>query len=138
MSLIYMLDTNVIVDLMRKTPRREVILASMRKYEPSNFCISAITFAELASGVEKTNNPYLSKIGVSLALTGIEILDFKQEDAELYGQVRARLERKGRPIGAMDTLIASHALSQGLIIVTHNVRDFSRVDGLEIEDWLAD
>ena len=72
---------------------------------------------------------------MSLFLSAITVLDFDGEAAEVYGQIRAELERKGTPIGPMDLLIAGHARSQGLILVTNNTREFARVTGLRIEDW---
>lgn len=94
-----------------------------------------VTYAELMHGVEKSQAVEKNRIAMSLFLSAITVLDFDGEAAEVYGQIRAELERKGTPIGPMDLLIAGHARSQGLILVTNNTREFARVTGLRIEDW---
>lgn len=86
-------------------------------------------------GVEKSQAVEKNRIAMSLFLSAITVLDFDGEAAEAYGQIRAELERKGTPIDPMDLLIAGHARSQGLILVTNNTREFARVTGLRIEDW---
>ena len=94
-----------------------------------------VTYAELMHGVEKSQAVEKNRIAMSLFLSAITVLDFDGEAAEAYGQIRAELERKGTPIDPMDLLIAGHARSQGLILVTNNTREFARVTGLRIEDW---
>lgn len=132
---IYMLDTNVIIDMARKKPNCKVILDSMLKHKPEDMCLSAISYAELCTGIEKSGNSERNKLALSYLLTNIDILPFMSEDAEVYGRVRANLESRGTPIGDMDTLIAAHALAWGLTVITHNTKDFARVEGLKIEDW---
>ena len=94
-----------------------------------------VTYAELMHGVEKSQAVEKNRIAMSLFLSAITVLDFDGEAAEAYGQIRVEMEREGTPIDPMDLLIAGHARSQGLILVTNNTREFARVTGLRIEDW---
>jgi len=101
-------------------------------------CVSAVTCAELMYGVEKSRAAEKNRIAISMFLSPITVLDFQVSAAEEYGKIRAELERKGMPIGPMDLLIAGHARSKGLILVTNDIREFDRVDGLTVEDWARD
>ena len=92
-------------------------------------------YGELMHGVEKSTYREKNYLALSLFLSSITILQFDGIAAEKYGLVRAGLETMGTPIGPMDTLIAAHALSKDLILVTNNTREFCRVDGLKLEDW---
>jgi tRNA(fMet)-specific endonuclease VapC len=87
-------------------------------------------------GVEKSQAVDKNRLAISLFLSPITILDFDDKAAGEYGRVRAALERKGTPIGPLDMLIAGHAKSEGLILVTNNTREFKRVNGLALEDWV--
>lgn len=86
-------------------------------------------------GVEKSMAVEKNRVAMSLFLSPITILQFDERAAEEYGRIKAELEKKGTPIGPMDTLIAGHARSSGLILVTNNTGEFSRVTGLAVEDW---
>ncbi len=129
----YMLDTNICIYTIKHKPP-EVIKAFLR-HEPDDMCISTITYGELMHGVEKSQAVERNRAAITLFLSAISILPFDSEAAEEYGAVRADLERKGTPIGPMDMLIAGHARSRGLILVTNNTREFFRVNELEVEDW---
>jgi tRNA(fMet)-specific endonuclease VapC len=83
----------------------------------------------------KSSNPEKNQEALDKFLSPLEILDFGYHAANEYGRIRAALEKKGTPIGSLDTLIAAHAKSLGLTLVTNNVREFKRVSGLKIEDW---
>ena len=96
-----------------------------------------MTAAELYYGAEKSSRPEQNLEALGTFLLPLEILAFGPVGAAAYGRVRAALERLGTPIGPLDTLIAAHALGLGVTLVTNNVREFSRVPGLEIEDWTA-
>ena len=100
--------------------------------------VSAVTYAELMHSVEKSMAVEKNRIAMALFLSPIIVLDFKASAAEEYGKIRAELERKGTPIGPMDLLIAGHARSEGLILVTNNIKEFQRVEGLTVEDWSQD
>ncbi len=129
----YMMDTNICIYAIKNKP--ESVIRKILSQNPEDLCISVVTYAELMHGVEKSQAVEKNRIAMSLFLSAITVLDFDGEAAEAYGQIRAELERKGTPIGPMDLLIAGHARSQGLILVTNNTREFARVTGLRIEDW---
>ena len=129
----YMMDTNICIYAIKNKP--ESVIRKILSQNPEDLCISVVTYAELMHGVEKSQAVEKNRIAMSLFLSAITVLDFEGEAAEAYGQIRAELERKGTPIDPMDLLIAGHARSQGLILVTNNTREFARVTGLRIEDW---
>ena len=129
----YMLDTNICIYTIKHKPP-EVIKAFLC-HEPDDMCISSITYGELMHGVEKSQAVERNRAAITLFLSAISILPFDSDAAENYGAVRADLELKGTPIGPMDMLIAGHARSRGLILVTNNTREFFRVNELEVEDW---
>ena len=131
----YMLDTNIVVYAKNNKP--EAILARLQSYEPDELCISVVTLAELEYGVFNSSNPDRNQLALTLFLAGIEILPFDDHAAVEYGRIRADLRKKGAPIGANDLMIAAHAKSRGLILVTNNTREFERVEGLELEDWAS-
>lgn len=129
----YLLDTNICVLLIRqKSPK---VLAQLTTHEITDVGISAITAAELRYGVHKSSQVHQNQQALDQFLLPLTILPFDQATALSYGQIRAALERQGLPIGSLDSLIAAHALSAQLILVTNNVRKFSHVAGLKIEDW---
>ena len=128
----YMLDTNICIYAIKNKP--ESVIRKVLAQNPEDLCISVITYAELMHGVEKSQAVEKNRIAMSLFLSAIT-LDFNSRAAEVYGEIRAELEKKGTPIGPMDLLIAGHAKSQNLVLVTNNTREFARVTGLQIEDW---
>lgn len=132
----YMLDTNICIYVIKHRP--ETVVRNFLSHDPSEICISVITYAELMHGVEKSMAAERNRIALSLFLSPITVLDFHALAAEEYGKIRAELERKGRPIGPMDMLIAGHAKSEGLVLVTNNTGEFERVEGLMVEDWTED
>lgn len=131
-----MLDTNICIYAIKHKP--DAVIEKFLSHDPEEMCISAITYAELMHGVEKSMAVERNRIAMSLFLSPITILDFDGKAAEAYGSLRAELEKKGTPIGPMDTLIAGHAKAEGLILVTNNTREFNRVADLMVEDWTQD
>jgi tRNA(fMet)-specific endonuclease VapC len=129
-----MLDTNLCVRVLRDRPQG---LRPRLNIEADSLCISSITFAELVYGAEKSAGPAQNSAEVDQLATRLQVLAFDDRAAAHSAEIRANLERRGVPIGAYDLLIAGHGRSQGLIIVTGNLREFSRVEGLRAEDWLA-
>lgn len=115
----------------------EVVLRRWLAHPPSQVTISVITEAELRTGVAKSGRVQENLRRLEMFLAPLTRVPFESQDADAYAQVRAALERRGTPIGPLDTLIASQAVARGLHIATHNVREFSRVPGLKIIDWLA-
>ena len=129
----YMLDTNICIHVIKNRP--ETVIRNFLKHEPSELCISSITYAELMHGVEKSQEAERNRVAITLFLSPLSVLEFDNYAAEEYGKVRTELERKGTPIGPMDTLIAAHARAENLILVTNNTREFNRVEGLNVENW---
>lgn len=129
----YMLDTNICNYAIKH--KTETVIKNFLSHEPEEMCISSITYAELMYGVEKSMAIEKNRIALSLFLSPLTILEFQASAAEEYGKVRTELESKGMPIGPMDLLIAGHARSEGLILVTNNTREFCQVEGLVVEDW---
>lgn len=129
----YMLDTNICIFAIKNKPA--TVLKKLTSYDPSDICISAITYAELRHGVEKSQAKQRNDLALTLFLSAIDIIPFGERAAEEYGRVRSYLESKGTPIGPMDMLIAAHAKSLGMTIVTNNTREFKRIPDLKIEDW---
>ncbi|MDY2629544.1 MAG: type II toxin-antitoxin system VapC family toxin [Lachnospiraceae bacterium] len=130
----YMLDTNICIYVIKKKP--ESVIRKFLEKEPDELCISAITYAELMHGVEKSQAIEKNRLAMSLFLSPITILEFNANAAEEYGKIRSDLEKNGTPIGPMDMLIAGHAKTEGLILVTNNTKEFNRVDGLKVENWV--
>jgi tRNA(fMet)-specific endonuclease VapC len=130
----FLLDTNVCVYAIKRVDR---VLEQLKSRSPDEFGISAITIAELWFGAAKSSRPKSTRDSVDHFLAPFEILPFETAAAAEYADIRHALEKKGRPIGERDLLIAAIAKSRKLTVVTHNVREFARVSGLEVEDWLA-
>lgn len=129
-----MLDTNICIYLIKHKP--ESVFLKLKEHDPSDICISSVTYAELVHGVEKSQAVAKNRLALILFLSNIEIMDFDTLAAELYGAIRADLEKAGKPIGPLDMMIAGHAMALNYIIVTNNVKEFQRVQGLEIENWV--
>lgn len=129
-----MLDTNICIYTIKNRPPG--LRETFNRHAPQ-LCTSSITVAELIYGAEKSTHVEANLAQVESFCARLDVLDFDAHAAAHYGQIRADLERQGRPIGAYDLMIAGHARSRGLIVVTNNVREFERVDGLRIEDWVA-
>ncbi|MEW6624158.1 MAG: type II toxin-antitoxin system VapC family toxin [Bacillota bacterium] len=129
-----MLDTNICIYIIKRNPPE--VLKTLKKQDLGDVCISSITLAELEYGVEKSNNPTKNKIALAGFLIPLQILPFSDKPAVKYGQVRAYLEQKGKIIGAYDLLIGAHALAEGLTLVTNNVKEFSRIPNLSLENWV--
>ncbi len=132
----YMLDTSICIYAIKHKP--DTVIKKFLSHNPDELCISAITYAELMHGVEKSMAVERNRVAMFLFLSPITILGFDGQAAEEYGRIKAELEKKGTPIGSIDTLIAGHAKSRGLILVTNNTREFSRVAGLTVEDWACE
>ena len=130
-----MLDTDICIYLIKRKP--EAVLRNLRETVPDDVCISAVTMAELLFGVAKTERSERNAAALETFLLPLVVAPFDEVAAHRYGTVRAALEKLGTRIGALDTMIASHALSLDVGLVTNNAREFSRVSGLEIVDWTA-
>ena len=130
----FMLDTNICIYAIRHRPPE--VLAALRRYEADGLGVSSITVAELFFGVEKSGS-LRNRLALQQFLEPLEIADFDRAAAAAYGPLRATLEAAGTPIGALDTQIAAHALALGVTLVSHNMREFARVPGLRLANWVA-
>jgi tRNA(fMet)-specific endonuclease VapC len=131
----YMLDTNLCIRILRDRPQN---LRARFNAEADALCISTIILAELLHGAEKSARPVENRHKVEQFTARLEVLPFDDKAAAHAANIRAVLERQGLPIGGYDLLIAGHARSLSLIIITGNLREFRRVEGLRAEDWTAD
>lgn len=129
----YLLDTNIIIYCLKN--RFAMIRDKIESIGIDNIAVSSLTIAELEYGAAKSNNPDASRAKLYEFLMPFETKDFDTRAAECYGRVRASLEAAGTPIGPIDTMIASIALSAHCTIVTNNTREFQRIDKLSVEDW---
>ena len=129
----YLLDTNIIFDLVRHPQGR--VTQRIREVGEAQVCTSIIVAAELCYGAAKRGSPRLAA-QLEAVLGALEVLPFEAPADQAYGLLRARLERAGQPIGANDLLIAAQAVTLGHTLVTDNVRGFSRLDDLPHANWL--
>lgn len=127
-----MLDTNICIFAMTG---RAPGLASRFEAEAARLCISSVSLAELHYGVEKSAARARNRGALDAFVARLEVADFDPAAAMAYGVLRARLERAGAVIGPYDMMIAAHAMSRRLSVVTNNRREFDRVEGLQVEDW---
>lgn len=130
----YMLDTNICIYAIKNT------FPGLREYmsniTPGEMCISSITLSELRYGAYKSAATSRNMIAINQFLSTIQVIPYNEKAADEYGQIRSDLEKKGQVIGNMDMLIAAHAKSTRMTVVTHNIKEFCRVDGLTVEDWV--
>jgi tRNA(fMet)-specific endonuclease VapC len=131
--LTYMLDTNICIYVMKNYPQdlRETFNALAEQ-----LCISSITLGELHYGAEKSARRVENLTAIEHFVTRLEVLPFGHKAAAHYGQVRAEVERAGAPCGSHDMQIGGHARSEGLIVVTNNMREFIRMPGVRAESWV--
>ena len=130
----YMLDKNICIYIIKHKP--ESVYTKLKKIQPEDVCISSITYSELSYGVEKSEQTDRNRLALTLMLSNIDIEAFDAVAAEEYGDIRARLEKAGTLIGSLDMLIAAHAKALGCTLVTNNGKEFSRVEGLRVENWV--
>jgi tRNA(fMet)-specific endonuclease VapC len=131
----FMLDTDLCIALIKRKPAK--MLDKLTSHAPGDVGLSTVTLAELRYGVAKSAQRDTNALALDEFLLPLEIADFDTNAAGAYGQVRVTLEKAGTPIGPLDTQIGAHALSLGAVLVTHNTREFRRIPGLAVEDWLA-
>ena len=128
----YLLDTNICIYVIKERPRP--MLESFNRHA-GHLAISAITLSELLHGVEKSAAPERNLAAVENFCSRLDVLPYGPKASLPYGQIRAALERRGTPIGVNDLHIAAHARSEGLTLVSNNLREFERVEGLLLENW---
>jgi tRNA(fMet)-specific endonuclease VapC len=130
----YLLDTNICIYLIKNRP--DSVLRRFRRLKPGDAGISAVTLAELRFGADKSLAAQRNHLALDQFAIALSVAAFDEKAAGEYGRVRAWLEAKGKPIGALDMMIAAHAISLGAVLVTNNEREFRRVQGLRLENWV--
>lgn len=133
--MIFLLDTNICIYIIKEKP-----ISVKRRFQTvntSDIGISIVTLAELEYGAAKSQNPPRNRETLITFCDPFEIVGLNGEDARIFGNIRADLEKRGEPIGSYDLLIAAQALNRGLTLVTNNIREFSRIDGLAIANWVS-
>ena len=131
----YLLDTNICIYIINEKPQN--VLIKFEQYPVHEFAISSITHAELQYGVTKSGQKNRNQLALDEFLLPLTILPFHGTSLmESYGRIRVFLESKGKAIGPLDTLIAAHALSMDLTIISNNIKEFSRIPNLKCENWV--
>lgn len=134
MAVRYLFDTNILSELIRNP--QGTVTQRLRGLAPEAICTSIVVACELRYGARKRNSPVLTQRVESL-LKSVPVIPFEVEADRHYAAIRDHLERTGQPIGGNDLLIAAHSLALGATLVTYNLREFERVPGLAVEDWLT-
>ena len=129
-----MLDTNTCIGIIKRKPPQA--LRRFNAYKIGDIGISWVTLAELEFGVAKSQHPEKNRAALDEFILPLEIANFDREAARVYGQVRATLEKKGTPIGSLDMMIGALALAMSVTLATNNTKEFSRIKGLNVVDWL--
>ena len=129
----FLLDTNICIYVIKRRP--ETLLERFNS-NASHLAMSSITLAELLHGAEKSSNPQRTLAGVEDFCSRLDVLEYGVKAAQHYGQIRTALERRGMPIGVNDLHIAAHARSEGLTLVSNNLREFEWVEGLLLANWV--
>lgn len=130
-----LLDINICIYIINARP--PAVLARFRQHRLGDIGLSSVAAAELAFGVAKSGSAR-NRQAPDMFLAPLMVLPFDEAAVWAYGSLRADLERRGTPIGTLDTMIAAHALSRQALLVTHNTRDFAQVPGLQLADWTVD
>jgi tRNA(fMet)-specific endonuclease VapC len=129
----YLLDTNICIYIIKQ--KDTGILRRLQSHKEGETGISSITIAELEYGIARSTQLQRNRIALASFLIPFEVVNFDQEAAMDYGLIRTWLEKEGKPIGAMDMLLAAQARSKGIVLVTNNEKEFSMVPGLQMENW---
>ncbi|MFM8789688.1 MAG: type II toxin-antitoxin system VapC family toxin [Chthoniobacterales bacterium] len=130
----YLLDTNTCIYLIKRSP--EQVMRRFKRLRVGDVGVSAITVCELQFGVSNSSQPERNQRALTEFLGPLEALDFPAAAAAVYGEIRAHLQRSGKPVGSYDLRLAAHALYHDLTLVTNNLREFARVPDLRTENWL--
>ena len=128
-----MLDTNIVIYVIKRRPLE--VLDTFNQHA-GQMCISSITLSELLHGVEKSTQPDHNLRQVESFVSRLDVLDYTSKASAHYGDIRSNLEKKGKTIGVNDIHIAGHARSEGLILVTNNLKEFERVEALRLDNWV--
>ncbi len=129
----YMLDTNIVIYTIKNRPAQ--VREAFKRHD-NQMCISAVSKGELIYGAERSSQPERNLTDIEGLIARLQVAPFEDHASEHFGQLRAELYRIGQPIGPYDMMIAGHARAMGLILVTNNMKEFERVPGLRIENWV--
>jgi len=129
-----MLDTNIVIYTIKNRPAQ---VREMFKKHEGQMCISSVSLGELVFGAERSSQTERNLADINGMVARMEVAAFEEHAAEHFGQLRAELYNIGQPIGPYDMMIAGHARSMGLILVSHNMAEFERVPGLRLENWVS-
>lgn len=129
----YLLDTNIVIYTIKNRPQK---VRDTFKLHEGQMCISSVTLGELVYGAERSSQPERNLQDIEGMIARLEVMPFDNTAAIHFGQLRAELYRTGKPIGPYDMMIAGHARSLGLILVSNNTKEFIRVPGLRLENWV--
>ena len=129
----YLLDTNILIYTIKNRP--ETVRAAFNQHE-GQMAVSSVSWGELVYGAERSSQPERNLADIEALAARLPVLSFDDKAATHFGQVRAELYRTGQPIGPYDMMIAGHARAQGLILVSNNLKEFQRVPGLRVENWV--
>lgn len=129
----YMLDTNIVIYTIKNRPKQ--VREAFKQHE-NRMCISAVTLGELIYGAERSSQTERNLADIEGLVARLEVASFEEHAAEHFGQLRAELFGIGQPIGPYDMMIASHARAMGLILVSNNMKEFERVPGLRVVNWV--
>ena len=135
MSSVYMLDTDTCAFILRRSS--PTLLERIQAVPLQQQSVSMITLAELLYGVQVSSKKKANRAAVDLLVRHLAVKEWSRDAAEHYAEIRADLKKKGQLIGSNDLLIAAHARSMGAVMVTNNAKDFGRVKGLRVENWLV-
>lgn len=130
----YLLDTNICIYLIKRKPPE--VLQRFLQLQPGSVFISSVTTSELYYGAQKSQRVQTNLEALNNFLLPFRIVDYDESASFLYGELRADLEKRGQPIGPLDMMIAAHALSLDVPLVTNNTKEFERVKGLKLENWV--
>ena len=130
----YLIDTNICIYIMNKRPTG--IIHKFKQFDVGEIGVSTITVSELQYGVSKSKNRRLNKQRIEEFLFPLEILPYDEIASTIYGDIRVQSEKRGEPIGPLDLLIAAHALSRNLVLISNNEKEFKRVKNLKVENWV--
>lgn len=131
----YLIDTDICIYIMNRRPIK--VIKKFKQFEPGEIGVSTISVSELQFGVAKSMRREENAIRLEEFLSPFEVLPYDQNAAKTYGDIRFGLENIGRPIGSLDMLIAAHALSRNLVLVTNNEKEFKQIESLKVENWVG-
>ena len=133
MMIKFLLDTNIVIYTIKNRPQE--VRQAFKRHQ-GQMAISTVTWGELVFGAEKSMQPEKNQADIDAMAARLEVLPFDEGAAAHFGQIRAELYSKGKPIGPYDMMIAGHARSMGLILITNNCKEFERIQGLRLDNWV--